>query len=144
MPKGPLPPSPNYVAVDVIAVHDGKYVLITRKNKPYGLALPGGFVEPNLTLFQNAVKELKEEAGLDAIPQLAEAYCIMDAPDRDPRGRVISVAYRIFATGTPRAGDDALVVYEFTKEELIEILNTERFAFKDHKNLLTKWLLERD
>lgn len=66
------PPQTNpYVATDILIEHyDGKkdgLVLITRKNPPYGIAIPGGFAELGLSLPQNAVKEALEETSLEVI-----------------------------------------------------------------------------
>lgn len=73
-------------------------------------ALPGGCVDTaeNETFEQAARRELAEETGL-AAPAYLMPVGHFDAPDRDPRGRVISVAYTGFLPRLvePTAGDDA-------------------------------------
>ena len=115
---------PVAVTVDVVAltIRDAKLqvLLVRRGEQPYlgSWALPGGFVRPRTGpdgarteegLAQAAARELAEEAG----PQLRAAHLEQlgsyGAPGRDPRLRVISVAYLAFAPGLPEAhaGTDA-------------------------------------
>lgn len=68
-------------------------LLIKRRFSPYQdqWAIPGGFVRPDETLEQAARRELEEETGLHDV-YLEQLYTFGE-PQRDPRGRVISVAY---------------------------------------------------
>ena len=101
------------VAVDlvILTVRDGalQALLIERGEEPYEgqLALPGGFVRPDEDLEQAATRELKEETGIEVahLEQLAS----YGEPDRDPRMRVVSVAYLALAPElpSPKAGTDA-------------------------------------
>jgi len=70
-----------------------KILLIQRAANPFkGLyALPGGFVEIQETLEEAARRELMEETGLKT-SQLTQVHTF-SAPNRDPRGRVISTCY---------------------------------------------------
>lgn len=73
-----------------------KLLLIERKNEPFAgqWALPGGFVELDETTEEAACRELKEETGI-SVNRLKQLYTF-DAIERDPRERVISVAYFAF------------------------------------------------
>jgi 8-oxo-dGTP diphosphatase len=85
------------VTVDIVVFHsrpDGLHVLLIRRaREPYKdyWALPGGFVDLDESLEETARRELQEETGLSA-PLIAQVGAYGD-PHRDPRGRVISIAY---------------------------------------------------
>lgn len=86
-------------------------LLVRRARPPYQghWALPGGFVEKNEPLENAAARELEEETGVqDAY--LEQLYTYGD-PGRDPRGRVVSVAYFALlpknALAREEAGSDA-------------------------------------
>ncbi len=68
-------------------------LLIKRKNSPYKnmWALPGGFVEIHESFEDAAKRELQEETGIKNVT--LKELGIFGNPQRDPRGRVISVAY---------------------------------------------------
>lgn len=91
------------------------YVLaIKRKNEPYkGMyALPGGFMEMNETLRECAIREVKEETGLN-LPNDIYFIEMLDNPNRDNRGRVLSGLFMCIydeSMGEPKANDDALEV----------------------------------
>ncbi|OAV42746.1 NUDIX domain-containing protein [Lewinella sp. 4G2] len=90
-------PRPS-VTVDIVVFgYDGgselKILLIERGGEPYKghWALPGGFVDMDETLETAALRELEEETGVKDL--YVEQLYTYGTPDRDPRGRVISVAY---------------------------------------------------
>lgn len=70
-----------------------KILLVRRASEPYkgSWALPGGFVQEGESLAECARRELLEETGVDEA-YLEQLYTFGD-PDRDPRGRVVTVAY---------------------------------------------------
>jgi 8-oxo-dGTP diphosphatase len=87
-----------------------KLLMIKRGNHPYKghWALPGGFVEMNENLEEAALRELKEETGLDKL-FLEQLYTWGDV-GRDPRTRIISTSYMALADSARlpvTAGDDA-------------------------------------
>lgn len=89
-------PRPAVTTDCVILAFDGgelKVLLVKRGNEPFkGLwALPGGFLEEHETAEEGAMRELKEETGLDEVHAVQlHAY---SAPDRDPRERVVTIAF---------------------------------------------------
>ena len=87
-------------------------LLVERGIEPYAgsLALPGGFLRDVEEPIQvTARRELSEETGLDADSLLLEQFGVYGDPDRDPRGRVVSVAFLAIAPRLPDpvAGTDA-------------------------------------
>jgi len=86
-----------------------KVLLIRRGNEPFKgrWALPGGFLDERETLEACAARELAEETGVTGV--LLEQVRAFSDPDRDPRGRVISVVFTGTVTDpvTAAAGDDA-------------------------------------
>jgi len=106
-------PRPS-VTVDLviftIADDDLQVLLIRRGQEPFKgrWALPGGFVEIDESLEKAAARELQEEVGVTNV-YLEQLYTFGE-PRRDPRGRVISVAYfALVDAGRQRivAADDA-------------------------------------
>jgi 8-oxo-dGTP diphosphatase len=81
-------------------------VLISRRNPPEGWALPGGFVDYGESVEQAALREAREETGLD-VTDLRQFH-VYSAPERDPRQHNISVVFLARAVGRPEPGDDAL------------------------------------
>lgn len=89
-------PRPS-VAVDValLSVHEGELcvLLVQRSEPPQAgrFALPGGFVRLEESLDEAAARVLADKAGLAGV--FLEQLYTFGAPERDPRGRVLSVAY---------------------------------------------------
>lgn len=91
--------------VDVVIERPDGVVLIERKNPPYGWALPGGYVDYGETVEAAAVREAKEETGLDV--RLRALLYVYSDPTRDPRQHTMSCVFVAEADGDPVAGDDA-------------------------------------
>lgn len=111
-------------------------LLVQRRNPPFQhcWALPGGYVDQGETSEQAACRELAEETGLELAGGL-ERVDVYDAPDRDPRGRVVSVAYTAVLDKAidPTAGDDAVEAAWVPLDLLLA--NPTRLAF-DHSQVL--------
>ncbi|OLT10916.1 NUDIX hydrolase [Pseudonocardia sp. CNS-139] len=95
------------VAVDlvVLTVRDGELcvLLLERTAKPFAgeAALPGGFVRPAEDLLDAATRELVTETGLEIGTHHLEQLASYAAPDRDPRGRVLTVGHLALVPDLP-------------------------------------------
>jgi 8-oxo-dGTP diphosphatase len=125
-------PSPT---VDIIIELPQGIVLIRRANPPLGWALPGGFVDYGESLEAAARREALEETGL-TVELLGQLHTYSD-PRRDPRQHSISTVFVAWATGTPKAADDARSLEIFRPEDLPREL-----AF-DHAAILADYLKVR-
>ncbi|HVE74639.1 MAG TPA: NUDIX domain-containing protein [Mycobacteriales bacterium] len=100
-----FPPFAVTVDVVLLTVHDGAFsvLLVERDTHPFrgGLALPGGFVQPEEDLDAAAVRRLEDETGVRRSAAHMEQLGAFGAPGRDPRMRVVSVAYLVFAPNLP-------------------------------------------
>ena len=132
------------ISTDIIIEYNqhGKegIVLISRKNPPYGLALPGGHAETGISLEDNAKKEAKEETNLEVIIDDGERpLCVLSDPDRDPRTHMVTVVYVAKGHGLLKAGSDAKKVRLYTSTELCSLFRRNSFAF-DHEKIIQYYL----
>jgi ADP-ribose pyrophosphatase YjhB (NUDIX family) len=101
------------VTVDIVifTIQAGvlKVLLVKRRIAPFlgQFAIPGGFVREDEDLDQAALRELQEETGVSDV--YLEQLRSFGKPNRDPRGRVVTIAYfaLISAGRTLKAGSDA-------------------------------------
>ncbi|HZD11876.1 MAG TPA: NUDIX domain-containing protein [Candidatus Binatia bacterium] len=129
-------PHPS-VTVDVVIFslidEQLKVLLVKRKQWPFqGVwAIPGGFVRMDESLEDAAARELGEETGVNDV-FMEQLYTFGD-PDRDPRTRVITVAYFAVVPSDAiehhQAGSDAEATAWYAMDNLPEL------AF-DHRQIL--------
>ena len=120
------------LTVDCVVFNkENELLLIKRGKQPFEgkYALPGGRVEYGESAEQAALRELKEETGIEG--QSLQLIGVYSGPNRDPRGHYVSVAFlaQLPEGAVIEAGDDA------ASAELIKDWKSIDFAF-DHKKIL--------
>jgi len=120
----------------VVAANRTKLLLVERKNKPWKgmMALPGGFVDIDETIVNAAIRELHEETGLCATNMTALGW--FDEPTRDPRGRVISLAFLV------DCGD--LIPHVVASDDVHNAIWVDRRGFQDISVRLSKLAADHD
>lgn len=115
-------PHPAVTTDCVIFGFDGnqlKVLLIKRGREPWkgNWAFPGGFLNPDESAEVGAVRELKEETGFTA--EYIEQFHTYSNPERDPRERVITIAYlALVKISDVKGGDDAAEADWFPIDQL--------------------------
>jgi 8-oxo-dGTP diphosphatase len=120
------------LTVDTVITQNNSVVLIMRKNPPFkgSWALPGGFVEYGETVEMAAIRETKEETGLDI--GLDGIVGVYSDPNRDPRGHIISICFLGHRIGGELVADtDAADIQCMCIDEISET----ELAFDHHKIL---------
>ena len=120
------------IIIELIDQPKRPILLIERKNPPYGWALPGGFVDYGERVEVAAIREAKEEIGLDV--ELIEQFYVYSDPNRDERQHTVSIVFIATARGVAHAADDAKKVGTF---DLWELPNQLCF---DHQKILQDYL----
>ena len=122
----------------VLTLRDGalSILLVRRGGEPYAgeLALPGGFTHVDEDIEDAAYRELEEEAGVGRDDVVLEQLRTYGAPDRDPRMRVVSVAWIALGADLPEPVADTDAA-EAMWLPVADALGHERLAF-DHTEIL--------
>ncbi len=112
-------PVPTVDIIIRVKTGEGDYegiVLVSRKNPPYGWALPGGFVDYGESLEEAAVREAREETSLHVV--LERQFHTYSDPARDPRQHTITTVFIARAEGVPEGADDAIEARIFTADSI--------------------------
>lgn len=126
-----------WVTTDGIIVIEDQVVLIKRGREPFQgmFALPGGIVEYGETVEECVIREMEEETGLKT--EILDLVGVYSAPDRDPRGHFITLAYNLRSIGGKlKGGDDAAEAALFPLKDLPVMA-------ADHLMILSEALLKR-
>jgi len=115
MPRPVTPLLAADVIIELVDRPGRPIVLIGRRNRPPGWAIPGGFVDVGETVERAAEREAMEETGLMVGP--LTLLGIYSDPARDARGHTVSIVYVAAARGAPVAGDDAIDAGVFDPDE---------------------------
>ncbi len=122
------------LVTDIMILHRSKIALIRRRNEPFKniWALPGGFVEYGEEPHKAAIREAKEETGLDIVLEDEKNVFVYGSPKRDPRGHLISLVFIAKARNPAsiKGMDDAAEARFFPKHKLPETLAA------DHRKML--------
>ncbi len=118
--------NPIVLTVDVVLFsvrrHRPRVLLIERGKEPFlGFsALPGGYVDPGERPVDAALRELREETGVELAA--VDPVGVYDTPGRDPRGPVVSHAFTAVVGRTPQtqAGDDAANTGWFDLDDVLD------------------------
>lgn len=125
-------PKPN-TASAVALLQDGQVLMVRRKYEPFQgqWTLPSGFMEYGESPEETALRELREELGVEVeLTGLAD----VEMERGDPRGLCLLVVYTgHIVKGQPTAGDDADEVRAFPLDHL-----PEKIAFQAHRRALEK------
>jgi len=136
--RNPVPGVGVLVEMETSSAGGGSILLIRRGQPPFegSWALPAGFIEEDESVEQAAVRECKEETGLDI--ELLDLFGVYSFPEGPVQSGII-IFYRARPVGGElRAGDDAQDVGIFPLDELPEEL-----PFRTHREVLARWVRSR-
>lgn len=129
--KGP------FSTVDAIVNINDEIILVERSNPPFGLALPGGFVDYGESLEDAIKREVKEETNLEV--EEARQFHTYSDPGRDPRFHTIGTVFIVKAKGSAKAGDDAkgLKMAALNRIEDLDLAFDHKKIIRDYINSLS-------
>jgi len=130
-----------FQTTDAVVIYKGNILLIERGARPGRgqLALPGGFLKPELTLEQGALKELREECRFRVSTDWIKDNYRFSHPDRSLRGRTITECFRIDVPDwkdlpSVKGGSDARRAQWFELQDVLD--NRIGDMFEDHLDII--------
>jgi ADP-ribose pyrophosphatase YjhB (NUDIX family)/N-acetylglutamate synthase-like GNAT family acetyltransferase len=136
--RNPVPGAGVLVEIETSPGEGGGVVLVRRGQEPFvgWWALPSGYIEEDESVEQAAVRECKEETGLDV--ELLELFGVYSFPEGPVQSGIV-IFYRARPVGGElQAGDDAQDVGIFAPDDL-----PEKLAFRTHREVLARWVRSR-
>jgi 8-oxo-dGTP diphosphatase len=124
------------IIIEMIDRPERPIILIERHHRPYGWAIPGGFMDYGEPAEATARREAIEEIGLEV--ELVDLLQVYSDPARDERQHTISIVYIATAKGEPKAGDDA------KDAKIINIWEIPSNLCFDHDRILHDYLQYRN
>ena len=126
MTSSRLYPERPFLAASVAVLRDGKVLLAARANPPaaHVFSLPGGVVEPGETLAEAALRELREEVGVEAemLGFIAPVEVIeRDEADAVRRHFVVCAHAARWRAGEPTIGAEALELLWLGEDEIASL-----------------------
>ncbi|MBN1485342.1 MAG: GNAT family N-acetyltransferase [Chloroflexia bacterium] len=124
--------------VAVIVQMEEGILLVRRREPPQagGWCFPAGFVEADESIEMAAVRECREETGLEA--KVLDLVGVYSFGEEDPAGGGIVTFYSADVVGGRlQAGDDAADVRVFPPDDM------PRLAFRTHREALARWQRDR-
>jgi ADP-ribose pyrophosphatase YjhB (NUDIX family) len=122
-------PTRPVLAASVAVFRDGRVLVASRGRPPMEalFSLPGGVVEPGETLAEAALRELREEVGVEA--RLIGLVTPVEIIERDPQGRVrlhfvIAPHAARWVAGEPQTGPEAREIRWVTEADIAELPTT--------------------
>ncbi len=124
----------DVVIFDETISKTSQFILIKRKNNPFKgeWAIPGGFVEYGERVENAAIREIKEETGIDLKLTDLELFDIYSKKNRDPRGHTVTIVYLALGNiKNMRADSDAEEIKSYFHGDISSL----KIAF-DHRKIL--------
>ncbi|HET9957081.1 MAG TPA: bifunctional nicotinamide-nucleotide adenylyltransferase/Nudix hydroxylase [Polyangiaceae bacterium] len=133
-----------FVTVDAVVTVNDRVLLVQRGRAPGKdlWALPGGFLEPEESLVSGALRELREETGLELAESACADVAVFAHPARSLRGRIITHAHYFPLGELPelpvvKGADDAAAAQWLP---VSEVADAEQRFFDDHFHVLRRFL----
>ncbi|MEO8587909.1 MAG: NUDIX hydrolase [Flavobacteriales bacterium] len=125
------------LTVDVIIPDAwGHVILIARGHKPFEgkWCLPGGMVDEDETVEEAALREVREEIGIDV--RIDRVFAIRSKPGRDPRGHYVSIVLIAHPTSAePRTTEEATMIMHAAPDAVPEMAFDHEAILRDYQAL---------